>query len=158
MSDLRKQRSANRDLKVPCHICGVLEPLLTAHDHHRELRAFGGTDNQENRVWLCASCHTRLHRVQEFLVQGKTASAYDLCAALFANNSKARGELWALANEAATSESEAKGAFDLHREHAVVKLNVDTETWAVIKGMAKDRKIPASKLAAELLRNAVRQA
>lgn len=156
MSDVRKQRGKlPLDTKISCFVCSTHEPLATAHDHHRKPRAFGGTDDQKNRVWLCASCHTRLHRVQEFIVQGKAASAYELCESIFQNKAKAREELWTLANEAAESEKEVRGAFDLHRSTTTVNLQIDAEVWIAIKAMALDRRTSATKLAAELLRQAV---
>jgi len=154
--DARKQRALRRDVKVPCFVCLFEEPLVTAQDHHRKPQAFGGTDDQGNRVWLCASCHARLHRLQGFLVKGQTASAYDLCNSIFPQNAKARGQLWTLANEAAEAEQEVQGAFELHKTHQAVSLKLDTEVWALVKAAAKDSKMSASQYAVELLRKAVK--
>lgn len=145
------------DIKVPCFVCGTQEPLLTAHEHHRKPRAFGGTDDKDNLIYLCASCHTRLHRVQDFVIAGNSGKGFELCAAIFPQNAKARGDLWTLANEAASSEREVRDAFDLHRTHVAVKLSVDADVWGVLKGAAKDRGVSARTLAAELLRRAVKE-
>jgi hypothetical protein len=154
--DVRKNRTKlPLDTKVPCAVCSFQEPLATAHDHHRKPRAFGGTDDSANRVWLCASCHTRLHRLQEFIAQGKTASAYDLCASIFPTQPKAREQLWTFANEAATSEKEVQEAFASHRENTVVNLSIEAELWAAVKARAKDRKTTATKLAVEFIRKAM---
>lgn len=159
MSDVRKNRSKlPLDTKVPCFVCQVQEPLATAHDHHRTPRAFGGTDDKNNRVWLCASCHTRLHRVQEFIVQGKNASAYELCQSIFPAKAKAREELWTLAHEAATAEQEVQGAFELHRTSTVVNLKVDADVWSALKAMALDKRTTPAKLAAQILSEAVGRA
>ncbi len=156
MTDLRKKRTkAPLDTKISCSVCATVEPLATAHDHHRTPRAFGGTDDEANRVWLCASCHTRLHRVQEFLVQGKTSSAYELCQYIFPTKAKSREELWTLAQEAAAAEQEVQGAFDLHRSSTTVNLTIDVDVWAAIKAMAIDNKTTAKKMAIELLRRAI---
>jgi hypothetical protein len=155
-TDARKQRALRRDVKVPCAVCGVEEPLTTAQDHHRKPQAFGGDDEQANRVWLCASCHARLHRLQEFLVRGQTASAYELCNSIFPQNAKARGQLWTLANEAAEAEQEVQGAFELHKTHQTVSIKLDTDVWALVKAAAKDHKMSASQYAAEVLRKAVK--
>lgn len=157
MTDNRRKRAANTDAKVQCFVCGTLEPLLTAQDHHRKPRAFGGTDEGENRVWLCASCHARLHRVQEFLVQGQPAAAFDLCASIFPTNAKARANLWTLANEAAAAEREVKDVFDMHRSEVAVKLSVNTEIWNLLKACAKDRGMPVSALAVAILTDAARK-
>ena len=156
MKDVRRKRSQLPvDTKVPCFICAVQEPLATAHDHHRTPRAFGGTDDQENRVWLCASCHARLHRVQEFIVQGKIASAYDLCQSIFAAKPKAKDSLWTLANEAANAEGEVQSSFEIHKSTVTVNLAVDVDVWATLKAMALDRKTSATKLAAQILGDTV---
>jgi hypothetical protein len=137
-------------------VCGVQEPLTTAQDHHKKPQAFGGDDEQGNRVWLCASCHARLHRIQEFLVRGQTASAYDLCTSIFPQNAKARGQLWTLANEAAKAEQEVGESFALHKTHQTVSLKLDTDVWTLVKSAAKDHKMPANKFAAELLKKAIK--
>ena len=153
---MRKKRAKSPlDTKIVCFVCAVQEPLATAHDHHRTPRAFGGTDDEANRVWLCASCHTRLHRVQEFIVQGQTASAYELCQSVFPIKPKSREELWTLANEAAAAEQEVQGSFDLHRSSVTVNLKVDVEVWSAVKALAIDHKTTANKMAIELLRRAV---
>lgn len=94
--------------------------------------------------------------MQEFLTRGQTASAFDLCTSIFPTNSKARGQLWTLANEAAEAEQEVRGAFDLHRTHTTVNLKIDTDVWAAIKAAAKDNKVSASAFAVEILRKAVK--
>lgn len=156
MTDIRRKRTKHVDALITCFICAQQEPLATAQDHHRVPRAFGGTDDAANRVWLCASCHARLHRVQEFLVQGQSASAYSLCSSIFPTNPKARGALWTLANEAADAEREVKDSFAMHREHVSVTLSVDVEVWAAVKAAAKGRGLSARRLATELLRQAVK--
>lgn len=133
-----------------------MEPLATAHDHHRTPRAFGGTDDEGNRVWLCASCHTRLHRVQEFLVQGKASSAYDLTSSIFPSKAKARSNLWELANEAAEAEKETGGAFGLHRDVVQVTISVDKEVWSRVKVIAKEGKMTAKALAAEMIKRSLK--
>jgi hypothetical protein len=156
MKDARTKRAAQQDVKVQCFVCSFLEPLATAQDHHRTPRAFGGTDDAKNRVWLCASCHARLHRVQEFLVQGKYVPGFNLCASIFPTNAAARGNLWTLANEAATAERETKDSFAMHREHVTVNLTVDVDVWAAVKAAAKGRNTSARRLAVELLRQGVK--
>lgn len=90
-------------------------------------------------------------------MQGKTASAYELCQSIFPTKAKSREELWTLAQEAATAEQEVQGAFDLHRSSTTVNLTVDVDVWAAVKAMALDNKTTAKKMAAELLRQAVRR-
>ena len=155
--DIRKSRATNLDRMIQCFVCTQNEPLPTAEDHHRVPRAFGGTDDQANRVWLCPSCHARLHRIQGLLLQGQAASAYALTASIFPTNGKAREQLWVLANEAATAERTAKEVFGLHQTQQKVTLTVEADVWSVIKSEAKARKISASRFAAEILKRSVRE-
>lgn len=153
--DIRKNRAAKKDLMVSCFVCSQNEPLPTAEDHHRTPRAFGGTDDPENRVWLCPSCHARLHRVQDFLLRGQSASGYDLVASIFPTNGAARGQLWTLAVEAAEAEKIAKDSFDVHRAQQRVNLTIDKDVWFAIKAEAKERKMAAAKYAVEILKKHV---
>ena len=93
--------------------------------------------------------------MQEFIVQGQTASAYELCQSVFPIKPKSREELWTLANEAAAAEQEVQGSFDLHRSSVTVNLKVDVEVWSAVKALAIDHKTTANKMAIELLRRAV---
>jgi predicted DNA binding CopG/RHH family protein len=156
VTDPRTNRAAYVESKVTCYICLTAEPLLTAEDHHVRPRAFGGTDDEKNRKWLCGSCHGRLHRVQGLILQGKQASAYEVCNAIFTTDGKARGRLWALANEAVEAEREVKEGFASHKTHQKVTLKLEVDLWALIKAQAKDHKMPASRYAAALLEKAVR--
>lgn len=82
-------------------------------------------------------------------------SAFDLCQSIFSSNAKARETLWTLANEAASAESEVQSSFELHRSTVTVNLSIDADIWSAIKAMAIDHRTSASKLAVELLRQAV---
>lgn len=95
--------------------------------------------------------------MQEFLVQGKAASAYDLARSIFPTNDGARGELWTLANEAAEAEQEVKEAFGLHKTHVKVTLSIESDAWAALKDAAKAQKRSAKDLAAEILLQAVKR-
>jgi hypothetical protein len=91
------------------------------------------------------------------LARRATASAFDLCRAIFPD-SKARGQLWTLANEAASIEIEVKESFAAHRTEATVQLTLDAELWAAIKAQARSRRVSAVRYAAELLRRGAQDA
>lgn len=153
---MSRKKAAPVDTCISCAVCSTREPLATAHDHHRLPRAFGGTDDAENRVWLCASCHTRLHRVQSFIMMSKSASGFELCKTVFPSDAKARANLWQFANEAAVAEQNAKEVFSEHRTKRKVMIEVDINSWEVIKVLAKNRKKTASALAAEIIESAAK--
>lgn len=155
MSDLRKNRVDHAHVFVTCRVCETKEPLLTAEDHHRKPRAFGGTDDEENRLWLCASCHKRIHRVQSLIIHHKIQDAYELTTNLFQASSAKRARLWEYANEAAKAEHLSKEAFAEHRTHTKVSLDVEVQIWESLKLLAKGQKMSAKDLAASILRDAV---
>ncbi|MDP2662452.1 MAG: hypothetical protein Q8R28_17170 [Dehalococcoidia bacterium] len=62
-----------------------------------------------------------------------------------------------MANEAAQAEREAKEVFGLHQTHQKVSISVEVDVWALLKTAAKGRKTSASKLAADILKKAVRE-
>ena len=156
MSDLRKDRLAHAHVLVTCGVCLSSEPLLTADDHHVVGRAQGGTDDEENRIWLCASCHKRLHRVAGLLSKGKTGEAYALINQIFPRSSDNRGRLWEFSQIAAKAEVEAKESFHSHRTHVKAMVPVDVETWDFLKAEAKRGKTSAKDLAAAILKEWVR--
>lgn len=140
---------------VICGVCAAREPVATAHEHHRVPRAFGGTDDLENRVWLCASDHNRLHRVAGLIAQGNIVEAYQLCQALFAVDAQQRGNLWVLAQLAAKSELDTKESFAQHRDTVRISLEVDYDVWAQVKAAAKRQKCTAAQLGARLITSGI---
>lgn len=154
MSDIRKNRSQNLTHEVVCYVCEAREPLATAEDHHIKPRAFGGDDSPANRKWLCASCHTRIHKVQGLIIKGAMGKANTLCRQIFPQPAP-RGRLWHLSNAAAQAEREMKEQNLLHKTHQKVNLNLELDLWLAIKKQAKILKIPATELAAKLLEQAM---
>ena len=155
--DLRKNRQSKIDQKVSCHICTELVPVITSEDHHIVPRAFGGTDDPDNRVWLCASCHTRLHRIQGLFVKGKAAQAVSLCSNIFPTNAGKRGRLIILSQKAAAAERDMKSVNAEYKTEQKVQLLLDVKTWAIIKARAKAQKISATVYAAKMLENFINE-
>lgn len=50
------------------------------HKHHKHPQGYGGTDDPDNLVWLCGSCHDVLHRLAYMINNGKSGPARDLAA------------------------------------------------------------------------------
>lgn len=155
--DDRKNRHLEAGVLVDCRVCNAKEPKATADDHHLVPRAFGGTDDPDNRVWLCASCHKRLHRVQGMLIHNKPNDAYDLTEQLFPNYADKRARLWQFANIAAQAELRAKESFASHRTHVKVSIEVDAELWDTLKEIAKREKKSAKELAAAIIEDAIKK-
>ena len=55
----RKEAVLNRD-SYTCQICGAKNTRLEVH--HIVYRSKGGTDNEDNLITLCESCHKKIHK------------------------------------------------------------------------------------------------
>ena len=55
----RKEAVMNRD-SYTCQICGAKNTRLEVH--HIVYRSKGGTDNEDNLITLCESCHKKIHK------------------------------------------------------------------------------------------------
>lgn len=62
-----------------CHVCaGAPVDTRLLHEHHMHPKGYGGSDDPENLVWLCGSCHDLVHRLSHFLRSKKTGLVRDL--------------------------------------------------------------------------------
>ena len=68
---------------MPKHICYIHQSngpidVVFLHEHHRTPRAFGGTDDADNLIWLCVPCHDLLHRAATMSMHGKRGLVDDV--------------------------------------------------------------------------------
>ena len=49
-----------------CEVRAIGCHSLSAHAHHRKRRSQGGTDEPDNLLAVCASCHDRIHAFPEW--------------------------------------------------------------------------------------------
>lgn len=62
-----------------CHVCaGPPVDTRLLHEHHRHPKGYGGTDDPENLIWLCGSCHDLVHRLSHYLRSKKVGLVSDL--------------------------------------------------------------------------------
>lgn len=95
-----------------CHIHGGQEvgrELLV--EHHKHPRGYGGPDIPENVVYICATCHTILHKMEASLFAKNPGKATDLASQLLPNDPRRREILIKLARMAATAKR------DYHENH-----------------------------------------
>jgi len=52
-------RQKNSKAKRACEIC---EESRTVENHHIVPRSQGGSDFGGNRLWICSTCHTLIHK------------------------------------------------------------------------------------------------
>lgn len=88
---------------VTCYVHGTVFPRAACNVHHEMPRAAGGGDETQNLTWVCASCHTMIHRVAEAVMADKLGRADDLAALYAPNDVAMRERLRRLASYAADS-------------------------------------------------------
>lgn len=87
----KRSGSSVDDGNVTCYVHGTVFPRAACNVHHEMPRAAGGGDDEQNLTWVCASCHTMIHRVAEAIGNNQMGRADDL-AALYAPNDVAMRE------------------------------------------------------------------
>ena len=63
---------------VTCYVHGTVFPRAACNVHHEMPRAAGGGDDDQNLTWVCASCHTMIHRSAEAVMANKAGRADDV--------------------------------------------------------------------------------
>lgn len=48
------------------------------HEHHKHPKGYGGSDDPDNLIWLCGSCHDLVHRLANYLRSKKIGLVSDL--------------------------------------------------------------------------------
>jgi hypothetical protein len=48
------------------------------HEHHKHPKGYGGSNDPDNLVWLCGSCHDLVHRLAHYIRRGKSGLVSDL--------------------------------------------------------------------------------
>jgi hypothetical protein len=54
-----------------------LDPKLL-EEHHKQPTSYGGPDTEENRCWLCPSCHDAVHRISHSFYARRIGEGRDL--------------------------------------------------------------------------------
>ena len=102
---------------VTCYVHGTVFPRAACNVHHEMPRAAGGGDDDQNLTWVCASCHTMIHRIAEAVMANKAGRADDLAALYAPNDVAMRERLRRLGGYAADStlraDDEGAGADDV---------------------------------------------
>lgn len=98
------------DENVTCYVHGTVFPRAACNVHHEMPRAAGGGDESQNLTWVCASCHTMIHRIAEAILATKVGRADDLAALYAPNDTAMRERLRRLAGYAADAVQQADEA------------------------------------------------
>lgn len=68
-----------------CSICSRTFPLALLNEHHVRPRAYGGSDDDSNKKWLCPTDHQSLHRLAELMLAGKSGAARSFASTLYSD-------------------------------------------------------------------------
>lgn len=123
---------------VVCYVHNKKYPRSTCHDHHITPRASGGLDYKDNLVWLCANCHTLLHRCIQLYTKGKKGLANDLAEQSY-DVPVIRQRFMSLVKDAVDAASIAQ-AFGLKKAKALCSLELDHDVYHKLKILAYERK------------------
>ena len=104
----------------------------------------GGQDDPSNLVYLCANCHTLLHRCAQLFTANKIGIANDL--AMSAYPTPASRERFLSLVKTIMSSSATAEDFDLGKEKAVVFVNLEHSAHIRLKTLANERKINGRKV------------
>lgn len=145
----------NSNSLVTCWIHQTKIPRAAAHEHHEAPRAAGGSDDVENLVWLCATCHQVAHRATQLLAAGKSGAASDLAYAQYAVPAD-RHRFASVVKEMVKAHEDA-ALTGIGKPEAEVMIYLDHELYGYLKALASDhrsgnRKVGVGKYIAAVLR------
>lgn len=123
---------------VMCFVHGQRIPRAAAHEHHEAPRAAGGTDDVENLVWLCATCHQLSHRVAQLRQLGRGAEAEDIAQTSFGTPA-ARNRFSQVVLEIMAAHALADD-LGLGKAKAEVVLELDHPLYNFLKTLANDHR------------------
>jgi hypothetical protein len=106
------------------------------HEHHKTLRAAGGTDADNNLVFLCPSCHTSVHEIAKKILNGKDGSAVSLLETIYINP-QARHRASILAKDAVASMISRQGST---AEYVRKELRFPIQLYRDLSSLARETK------------------
>jgi len=125
-------------MQVICYVHGTPFPKESCHEHHKSPRALGGQDDKGNLVYLCANCHTLVHRCAQLFIGNKSGIAADIASQAYPTPAS-RSRFFELVKTIMSSVAEAED-LDLGREKAIIILSLDHSTHSKLKTLAGERK------------------
>ena len=140
---------------MQCHIHGgqqVSRELLV--EHHKHPTGYGGApDDPNNIIFICASCHTILHKMEAAFYAKNIGKANDLANQYLPNDPRRRTILIALANQAASAKRQhyenhpndvPEDPDEVEERLIIVQLEMEESLHHCLKVKASDFKHPQS--------------
>jgi len=122
---------------VTCFVHGQQFPKQTCEQHHLTPRASGGQD-QDNLVWLCANCHTLVHRCAQLYAVKKHGVANDIIEQAYpfpATRERFHRVMQEIINASVIAED-----FQLGKDRASCVVSLDHDVYAKLKTLAREKK------------------
>jgi hypothetical protein len=129
---------------VECYVHKQAFSKEACHEHHKTPRALGGVDSKDNLVYLCANCHTLIHRCAQLFLANKGGIANDLAMSSYPTPAS-RERFMELVGLIIKSSSEAED-LNLGRDKAVILINLSHQDHARLKTLAFEKKINGRKV------------
>ena len=129
------------------HICFIHKnngpiDVVFLHEHHRTPRAFGGTDDEDNLIWLCVPCHDLLHRLATMSMHGKRGLVEDVIAQYLPGDLNAQEKFKVLIHEVIQAKLAFAEKADDPDDTILMNLKIPKQVHSILKTCSMDHQHP----------------
>ena len=118
--------SIHNDVEVPVEVLEI---------HHKHPQAYGGGDETENKVPLCTSCHTVVHKAALKLYAGRAGQGKDLVDRFLPSQPARQERMWKMVQTIARARQQHARSTDVpdagveSENQSVVKMQLEVPDW-----------------------------
>jgi len=132
---------------MPQHICFIHQSngpidVVFLHEHHRTPRAFGGTDDEDNLIWLCVPCHDLLHRTAVMSMHGKRGLVDDVIDQYLPGDLNAQQKFKTLLHEVIQAKTAFMEKAEDPEDTVLMNLKIPKQVHSVLKTCSMDHQHP----------------
>jgi len=127
---------------VTCYVHNTPVPRAAANSHHVTPQAAGGAKGKQ--VWVCASCHSVLHRISEQMVLGKQGIARDLASQYAPTPAMRQRLMYLVENSAEAMNAAAEG--QAGRDEVIIQVELPAEVAHRFRLLVGDLRIQGRKI------------
>lgn len=132
--------------QIVCYIHNSPFPRSTCHLHHESPRYTGGGDDPDNLVWLCANCHTIVHRSAELHLLGRSGESEPL--ELFYSSEQEKHRFKEVVSEIIKADLAHKES-GKSREKAQVQFEMDPHVYVRLKAVVAEHRYYGRRMSIE---------
>lgn len=119
-------------------------PRAGCHRHHLDPRYTGGSDADENLVWLSATAHSMVHRASQFIKSGKRGRAQDLAMKAYPAPAMRQRFLSVVTSEVeAAQRAERTGA---RKKEIVMEIPMPRQNYEDLKRLVADLRVDGKRV------------